>query len=1024
MLKRLYCNPASVICISLIVIIGGVIRFFGLPIALYPDTSRPVLYAIIKNKSMSPEDFKSRYGKDIESKLLSLDGVEDVSGTYRKGKVFWKVVFTWDTDTDLAQDDVKNSLNNFEAAFPDDWGAFRYYFKSNNNARIFLSVASEKHTDEELWNILQDRLKSKLERIDGIDTVYIVKPYDTYVRIDLNYDQILSYDITPGMIRMALLDKEYDRVLPTIKSSGGERFPLSIPLKDASISDLRQTIVYQKGDKILRLADVASVDLIPMPPDDLFTDNGKRALILGASIDSAGNIAQACDDFERGVRHDIASFDKEMQVSVLINPSTFIQEAIENIGISVCIGILIATFVLFLFMGSLRLTLVIAVSIPLSLIGGFIMMSMAGIELNLISLGAMALAVGMVVDGSIVVLENIDRHLKDRKFSSFKERLECVYQAVMEVRSAVIASLFTTIIVFAPLAYTAPLANAILGDLAKVIVCVLLISVLVTIVVVPPLVMLLRSKSKGGHGGLYLFPRVFLIILGFFEQKYLTFLKYLVANKLRSRLFLLAVCSGFGLSFYVLISQVEREILATPNTDKVWLNIEFQKEGLDIEEVEKLIGPYENILRREFADGISRFMSMVSDDEASILCNLVDKSEIGVIKEKLEKRFKNTPEVHFHVRPWNPTSLEIPEPPAMRIHLVGEDEVTKREILALIEELARSHEEVGRIRTYPRSGKSKDHQIQYNQDLLEYVKRRDGSSFSEQKIEDILSYMIKGKDIKNIKIAGHRDPVKVTLGFPDHTIQDPKEIKNMLVNLSGKIIPVRHFAEIKETKYWKEWFTERGQDEFKVDIFVKSYAEDRKALVAAEIRKDLDDHKDIDASLLVYDDTQKEINENIYSLVYALLLALGLIWVVINLQFGSLKQTFIVMCAIPLGFIGMSFSIYTFGSTLSVNSMLGLILLSGTAVNNSILFVDFFNQIRDSLKESIIEKLMMTARLRFRPILITTTTTILGMLPIALGFGSGGEILQPLGIAVCGGLGLSSLLTLFVVPITLGLGEL
>lgn len=1023
MLKRLYGNPASIICMCVMIMVGGFIKFFSLPIALYPDTTKPVLFASLRPYTIKVEDFKTEYGNAIEAKLMAIDGVSEVEGRYRKGWIKWEVSFDWDMDKDKAQADVKAALSTFESRFPKEWQGFSYYFKSNNNARVFLSASSEKYTNEELWSLLQDRLKSSLERIEGIENVFIVKPFEEKIKIELNYDALLQYDISPQKVYSAIKATEYDRNLPRLKSKGGDRFPISIPIKDQSLEDIKHTIVQQNGAKVFYVSDVARVTLEPIPPRDLFKGDGKRALIIGGAVKSNANIAKACNEFESQVHLGAKEIDPGIQTQVLVNPSEFIQEAIENIAQSVMLGIGIATLVIFLFLGSFRFTLVIAVSIPLSLVGGFIVMSLMGIELNLISLGAMALAVGMVVDGSIVVMENIDRHLSLNRPKGFKERLNTIYLAVIEVRSAVIASLLTTIIVFAPLTFTVPLANAILGDLAKVIVCVLSISVVVTLLVVPPLMMILRTTGQKKNKGIYFLSTRFQKLVDFSEYLYLSVLRFLLGRKLAVGGFGLTTLALLSIAYYLVTGHVKREILATPDTDKVWLMVSFPDQEFEIEEVDEMIAPIEKSVKDEFGSEIKSFLSVVHKEGVSILCNLKDKKLVKSFKKRLEKKYVSTPKVHYFVSSWNPTSLEIPSPPLMEIRISGKDGEEKRDTLESIETLVRGVDEIGDVRSFPRNFTTNDYEISYKEERVAYLKKDANLGFSESKIEQVLSYALSFKDVKDVYFKGYRDPLAVEIGFPEYTLEGPNSIKNLLVNIGSQILPLRHFLDIKSKRQWGEYYTERGRDEFKVQIYLKSFAEDQKQDVKDKLTRTLLDHPDIDRSLIDFENTEREINENIISLLYALFLALGLIWMVISLQFGSLWQTFVIMGAIPLGFIGVGFSLYTFQSTLSVNSMLGCILLCGTAVNNSILFVDFYNSLKKDKTARLADILIETARLRYRPILITTATTILGMLPIAVGFGSGGEILQPLGIAVCGGLGISTFLTLIAVPVMIAIGE-
>ncbi len=227
----------------------------------------------------------------------------------------------------------------------------------------------------------------------------------------------------------ALEESQRDRALPALEAASGTTFPISIPRKQRSLDDLRQLVVVQHGEKLVRLADVAEVRIDSEMPFFAFKSNGKLGLLIGATVKEGGNIAEACNEIRRLTIEASQAIDPDIDIDILVDPSDFIQEAIVNIGQAIISGVSIATLIIFLFLGSIRFTAIIAIAIPLSLIGGFIVMSATGIELNLISLGAMALSVRMVVDGCIVVLENIHRRLRETKPVTVRERLEVVTAA-------------------------------------------------------------------------------------------------------------------------------------------------------------------------------------------------------------------------------------------------------------------------------------------------------------------------------------------------------------------------------------------------------------------------------------------------------------------------------------------------------------------------------------------------------------------------------------------------------------------
>jgi HAE1 family hydrophobic/amphiphilic exporter-1 len=1008
MLKQLYKNPVTVILICLFVLGAGLTRFFTLPVALYPDATKPTLNVSLRPQSVEPEDFMERYGYDIENKLLGVSGVDDVNASYWRGHFSWNASFGWNMDKEKAEADVKAALAGYQAQFPKEWGDFFYRYQSNSSAQIFISITSKAYANSELYDALRGTLKPAMERVSGVDQAFITKESEEIIRVELLSDQLLALAVSPDQVLRALQESEQDHAFPTLEASYGASFPISIPRKQRSLDDLRQLVVVQRGEKLVRLTDVADVRIDSELPHSMFKSNGKLGLLVGATVKEGANIAETCNEIRRLTIEASRVIDPNIEVDVLVNPSEFIQEAIVNIGQAIFSGICIATLIIFLFLGSIRFTAIIAIAIPLSLIGGFIVMSASGIELNLISLGAMALAVGMVVDGSIVVLENIHRRLRESKPVSMEERLEVLTAAMVEVRGAVIAGLFTTIIVFSPLAYTAPLANAILGDLAKVMVCVLVISILVTILVVPALMMFAGSNSEHRTNGIYAASAAFMRGVDSLECGYLATLRFLLRRKAASALLLLLCVGALLGSLWVLGSQVRREILATPDTDRVILFCEFPHQEYSVQRADEIAQPYEQILLDEFSKDVLHVMTQVQRNHVLFLCSLADKSRVKVVKEQMEARFVNKPKIHFHVFPWNPTQLEIPNPPIVRLHVSAADGDSKRAVLESILNTVQGLDGVGRVNAQPGTNKSNNFSLRYKEELLHHLQANAG--FSRVAVEEMISLAIKERFVKNLTLSGS-DPMPLRLGYPKGVIGSPDEIGNLQVSLQDKILPVRHLLDIQSEPRWKSWYSVRGHEDYFLEIFANSTMEGRREELRETLMEKLADFKNIS-----FDDTDAEINENINSLLLAMALSLCCIWILISLQFGGLWQTLVIMMAIPLGFIGVGFSLYAFNSTLSVNSMLGLILLCGTAVNNSILFVDFYNGL--GYKDQT-EALLETARLRLRPILITTATTILGMIPIAVGYGSGGEILQPLGIAICGGLGVSTCLTLLVIPIVL-----
>lgn len=1014
MLKKFYGNFSAVIFLIVVVCGLGLVQFFRLPIALYPQTTRPTINVFVDTVGISSEDFNERYGKEIESKILSIKDVEDVVGEYEPNNASWEIVFAWGYDEEKASTQVKSLLAGIESQFPKEWGGFQYFKQEGNGNQIVYSVHSRSLGEEDLFHLLEARVKNQIEKVKGLDGAFLIRPFDNEIRIELDETKILQWGLFPEDISKVLKQKREDLTLGSLDLKEGGKYSFYVPVKNRTAEDIANTFLKKIGNRDLFIKDIAKVSLAKVTPEQLRKGNGKRGVLIGAKISDKGNIVEACNSIAAIMQRELPLLSKDVDYQELLNPSLYIQEAVNNVGHEVLLGVLIATIVLFLFFGSLTYTSIIAVSIPLSLIGGFIAMKLLGIEVNLISLGAMALAAGMVVDGSIVVLENIVRHYELFKPKHFRDCLDITVTAVREVKEAVLVSLSTLIVVFAPLAFTAPLANAILGDLAKVMVCVLAISIPVSLFIIPPLFVKLGKVSEDQK--IFRISRWTIQVFDYLRDKYVQSLQWVLPRKNLCRAFLLTCLALFVGASCIFSFVLKREILAKPNTDKVWFEIKFPDKNPDIEKVDLQIQPYEDILQKEFSSDLSHLYTVIHKRGAWVLCNLKDKKKLTSFKKKLEDRFKNTPFVNFGVYPWVPTSLKIPDPPIIEIEIGGASQEQKRELLEKLIESIDPMEGVGEVEGSPDHSLRHAFQLKVNEDMVRAF-NADFPDFDVDHIYDLVRTRLRDQELFHTYLNSEKIAVK--LAFPKREWDGPQDISDLNIKVDEKILPVRHFFTLEAEKKWNMIYTKRARELVSVSIKVKDSFLQKKAKVKKDVLKHIQ-KMHIDHSLLTFLDTDKEINENILSLVLAMTISLLLVWLIVNLQFASFSQSLIVMMVIPLGFVGASLALLLSDCPLSINSMLGLILLCGLAVNHSILYVDFFNTQRHEGKSKL-SSILAAADLRFRPIMLTKLTTILGSMPIALSLGTGGEVLQALGITICGGLAISIPLTLYAVPMSLNL---
>lgn len=1042
MFKRFYSNPAAALFIVFSILGAGIYQFFNVPVALYPNTSKPELQLRFFNAPGTPDSFRKEFGEAMEASLGNIVDLSELETTYDHSYAKYAMKFAWGTSLLDARSQVETAISQTASQMPKE--NRRYYIRegSSEGAVVYLSVSSnEAQTIEQLYQIVDDRIRPSLERIAGVAGVWVSKPYREQVVIELNPTLLLQAGIAHTEVARKISAYANDRAAGSIDLSdkGGNNYVIQLMLKPERVEDLRRIPVSTQESKTYFLQDIATVSLEQKANNRIFRGNGLDSVVIGVFPATDANVARVSESAVNITDSRIKDIGSGLKSTILTDPSQFIKEAVRNVMFAVLIGMVVAMLTLFLFTGSARNACVIGVSIPVSLCGGIILMSLFGIELNLISLGAMSLSVGMVVDGSIVVFENIIRRFEVFSTAgmqlSLKQKISEIIGAVAEVRLAVVVSILTTIIVFLPLYFTSPLAAAILGDLALVMVFVLSLSVFVTIFIVPPLVLVFRVHgnavldSKMGLSRIfYLMPLAFKRLFDLTQSLYVKALESLLNQMTLKVTGAAIVTAAFVFSLYLLKNEVKREIMGIPDTDKVILFLNSNVPVSGPQEMLDITKQHEEKLNDSLSDFLASYLSITNDDSTMMILSLKDKSQVSVFKEKLETLFVDSAKISYRIRPWNPTSLEIPEPALIHAVVDAGSDAENRKILKKLHDIFVSFDEVGNTRNHPRMMKSDNVQIGIDEKKLDHLARENRFELRLDQVLATVRIATSEMEVETLQFQEGKNN-KVVLKYPEGMVNSSKDLGNLIFRVGEFFLPLRLFSEIDIVRSWQDMFFKDSFQLYETKAFVKQKHKTERVQIETKLIDAVRSDGGVDVSTIEFLDTDIEINANLYSLMQALALALILIVGLVLIMFGSVFQTMVVFAAIPLGLIGVGVALYGFDSTLSVNSMLGLILLCGTAVNNSILFVDFYNQSLEgnagkaASKKELIQLIIDTGRLRFRAISITTFTTILGMLPIAFGFGSGGEILQPLGIAICGGLGISTFLTLFVVPLLLSWGH-
>lgn len=1014
-MSGLYSKPLRVYIILGALAIWGIVSGLNLPISLFPNSSQITVSANVPTGSLSSQQFYEAYGSDLEANLqgLKIDSVpvKELKAEYRNDIVSYQIKFEWGADPEKAISDVQNLLNaRMASASEDIRRGISVYSWSENRGFFAISFYSPMRSLDDLYQTLEPMITPLKSKIEDAGDFGLWNPNRKEVTVSLIPEKLAQYEISTTTVQSAIEASVIGLTGGTIKM-GEKDYLIDLPKNAPSFELLSHVRVSASGKPAIFLKDIAKITLgVSKDSRQKFKTSGVDSLILFASPKEGGNIKQMADQIMAQMEILKKQWPADVEFKILVNPSEFINSSVMSVVHEVFLAAFLAVVVLFLFLGSFKNVVTAAIEIPLSLFLAFILMKLAGMNLNLISLGGLALSAGMNVDASVVVLENIVRHFEhqDGKLT-YQEKAKVVITAVNEVRTPIIASTIASLVVFFPLIFTQGLTHSLLGDLAKAVIFSHGLSAVVALILVPTIRLQLLAlgqnlESKSPIEG------ALLKLEGFYRK---TLLGFLSSKKWQSLVFG-GVILLLSILIYFVIPNLKKEVIGKPDSD--WLIVGVSSPTFStLKQMESELESLEESIGKNFGEEMLYTFTQISGpNDGNIMIRMKNKDKIVKMVEKAEELYKNTPTKFYWAESWNPSELSIPDPPQYRLEITGGDPIKRLEAAQDIQASLLENGIFDKVRVTPTADKEKVIRIQ------QFVESGSASEvLSKSELSHYMRIVTEGVYAEKIFLKQQDIPIYMRLEGGEVTSVD--QLKAIPVGFEGRLIPMGALANISIE-----------------DRAPRIYREDQKSLIvltgrlnkaqldqskervlnAQEVIKNYKAKKksgDVNLPTLVEVQPDKELQASLDQLKWAVAISILLVFLTMVIQLGDIVHSLLVLVAIPLGFIGVLISLFVFQSTLSLNSGLGTILLNGIAVANSIILVDFIKKLHEEgsdAKSATIEASLA----RMRPILMTSLTTVLGMLPIALGFGEGGKILQPLGIAVCGGLWVSMLLTLYIVP--------
>jgi HAE1 family hydrophobic/amphiphilic exporter-1 len=1091
-------RPVATSMLFVAVAVLGIVSFLRLPIDLLPDVSFPTLSVWTTYPDAGPEEIERFVTEPIEGALWRVPGVREVTSRSREGQSLVRLEFGWGTDMEFATLNTRERLDNLRETLPTT-SERPVILRSDPQSDPIMNIAISGADLRELRQLAEAVFKRRLEQLDGIALAAVTGGPKREILVEVDPDRLAVHDVTLDEIAGALDAANYNAPGGAIRR-GRFRYSLRTLGQFSALEQFTEVVVARPaGGNVVQLSDVATVKDTIAELETIARYNGEPAIGLQIYKESGSNTVRVADRVRRTLdqlRTEYPRVDMELASS----QATFVRNAISNVVQALLLGGLLAFLVLFLFLRDPRYPVAISLAIPISVMAAFALLYVFDVSVNIMSLGGLALGVGLLVDNSIVVLENIFRHREsgharageprdhagasgDRAPASDVREIQARPASIgaREVAGAITASTLTTIAVFGPVLYVEGVAGALFGDLSLAVTFSLLASLLVALTLLP--VMAARTKpgpatgrAESGDGAAGRAPpvdpadgadrwrrlnrirarasriaaapfrllayvgrsigltvgdvgrvtgrgldRVFRPLLDGFDRSFQRFagryertLEWSLAN----RGAVLGIAAGALAVAWLIGASLPRGLM--PRVDERLFRVEIELPvGTPLQTTSETAERIEAwLLEREGVDGVFTRVGRARDAElatreltglnsAAIEVRLLSRGPgTGAVVEELRGAVSDigVDPTYVSVETGRSTSLG-------RALDVGESDLAVKVQGAELDELLPVAEAVAvRMRALEQLADVRV-DVQMTQPVLEVRVDQDAAALhglTVREVADGIESLLRGS-VTDRSFAEFSDKIDIRVALPEAARQDLAEV--MAVRIEG--VPL---GELVQARPGYGPLEVRREDQNRT---VQVLADVRSGGLAAAVGAVEEDLAQVPRPALVsvrVGGQNEEMRESFRSLGFAFLLALFLVFLIMAAQFESLIQPLVVLTAVPLAAIGTVAALAITGSGINVMSGIGLVILIGIVVNDAIIKIDFINQRRDAgvpKRAAILE----AGRLRLRPIVMTTVTTVVGLLPLALGWGAGADLRAPLAIVVIGGLISATFLTLLVVPV-------
>ena len=982
-------RPVATTMIMISVMFIGLMAMFSMKSELLPNMNIPVVTVRTTWQGAVAEDVETQVTKKIEEILPNVEGIDKIESTSTYGQSTIVVKFDYGINADEKVTEIQRELSKITNDLPSaaDTPIAKKVEAGTGNLTLVIMMSAPNKT--ELSSFVEEYLKPKFESLPGIGQVNVFGNPDKQLQIQIDSDKLAAYDLSPmelyDMIRVSSLN------VPLGTISTGSKDVIVRFMGELNYIDTFKDMILNSNGNTLRLKDVANVVLTTEDPDDISYLSGKESIAVivekssdGSTIDLNKKALEALESLE-------SIMPPETVYNVLLDTSIDINQSISNVSGTAVQGLILATIVLYLFLKNMRATLLVSAALPVAVIFTFAFLALNGTSLNLISLMGLSIGVGMLTDNSVVVVDNIYRHMTELK----SPVMEASDNATTEVAMSVIASALTTMVVFIPILFIPGIAREIFRDLAYSIIFSNLAAIIVSLTLIP----MLASRFLTNKADITKEGKIF----GTVKSNYLKLINWAVDHRGKTVGITVLV---FVISMVTVPRFLKMEFMPKQDQGRYSIVAELGK-GLDLEKSKAIAKQIEDIVINE--PNTQSYFTIVQKDSFSINVDIgkkdTRKTSVFDIITKLRPIVEKIPD----------TRTNLSEDFAMgsqqrdvQFDIVGSNLNEIKEVGAKV---------LTEIKNYPGAVDVKSTLDPGNIEARVVLDRDKIKSYgiNPSVIAQTLSYSVLGGDRGDtVTVKTGVEEIDVMVRLPKEKRNDINALKNLNIKIdSGKFIKLSDVAEIVMAEGSSE--INKTDRIYSVTVSANDGGVGMKAIQdkLVEAYENANPPKSVDYR---WGGNSENLSDATSQLGFALGISIFLIYALLAAQFENFVLPVIIIGSIPLALVGIVWGLLLTGQPVDIMVMIGVILLAGVVVNNAIVLIDFIKMTRErgsERQEAVIE----SCRTRLRPILMTTMTTVLGMLPLSLGLGEGSEIYRGMAITVMFGLTFSTLLTLVVIPI-------